>query len=229
MKQAIQTRESYIAAVRQAALAVAVLDATEREMLAGLKMVYGTGHGSGARGVTYHKAWQGNGHSCGGDDCRHEALIEICAFGEESLVQLAGTTIHEMAHALAGVGHGHDKEWSTCCKRLGLRAMKAAGTRYVGAMFVPALRERLAQIPVPVDGAVINWNGRGFTGLAGMVPVRVRPCSAGVGSRGGKSRGPGSGSRLRKWVCGCGVIARVSSDDFRAHCDRCGDPFTRAD
>jgi hypothetical protein len=211
------TRERYIQAVRDAALAVAVLEGPEREMLAGLKMVYGTGYGTGARGITYYNAWQHQGTGCGCEG--HDSLIEICAFAEESLVQLAGTTIHEMGHALAGKGKGHSKDWATACKRLGLRGMKAAGTVYQSAMFVPALRERLAALPVPADGKVIGWNGTAVT--------RARPCSQGVGTRGGKSRGVGSGSRLRKWVCECGVIARVSSDDFRATCGKCVTSFKR--
>jgi len=41
----------------------------------------------------------------------------------------------------------------------------------------------------------------------------------------------GSGSRLRLWVCDCAkpVKVRVSSDDFRAHCDLCNAAFKRAD
>lgn len=34
-------------------------------------------------------------------------------------------------------------------------------------------------------------------------------------------------TRLRKWVCPCGVIARVASDDFQATCNRCDQPFER--
>ena len=33
------------------------------------------------------------------------------------------------------------------------------------------------------------------------------------------------GSRLRKWVCDCGIIARVASDAFVATCGRCGADF----
>lgn len=65
----------------------------------------------------------------------------------------------------------------------------------------------------------------GANGSAGT----VRPCKAGQGSRGGTSRGTGSGSRLRLWECECDkpVKVRVASDDFRATCDVCEQAFTR--
>lgn len=228
--QATMTRERYIAAVRDAALKVAVLEPEERARLASYKMVYGTGYGTGARGVTYFAAWNKGGKALAPAAVDPaEPLIEICAFAEESLVQLAGTTIHEMAHALAGPGVGHAKGWITACKRLGLRGMKAAGTTYQSAMFVPALRELLAAIPEPTDGRVISWNAGGIVpGSGNAMMTRTRPCSAGIGVRGGRSRGPGSGSRLRKFVCDCGVIVRASRDTLSAHCDLCGSAFNRA-
>jgi hypothetical protein len=36
-------------------------------------------------------------------------------------------------------------------------------------------------------------------------------------------------SRLRKWVCPCGVIARVASDSFQAECLKCADVFGKVD
>jgi hypothetical protein len=203
------THEEFIQKVRT--LAVERLPEAERERLLTAKLVYGKGV-AGLRGITCYGAWN-NGKQ--GDD-----FIEVCAQGEESPTQLAGTTIHEMGHCLAGPGTGHGPEWKAACERLGLRRPRAQGHQYLMAGFDPAIRRGLAALTKPLDGAP------GFTGIPGAL-FRLRPCSMGYGTRGGKSRGPGSGSRLRKWVCDCGIIARVSSDDFQAHCDRCGSAFKR--
>lgn len=228
----MQTRETYIQSVRAAVLAAAPdLTDAERDALAALKMVYGSGAGTGARGVTYFGVWQQApakplAPHVHGPECHHTgALIEICAFAEESVTQLCGTVVHELAHALAGHQAAHGKDWKAACIRLGLRTAKAAGTKYRPAMFAPRLRDALVAIPLPTDGkALIPW---GAAPPAAM--PTTRPCSHGRGSRGGRSRGPGSGSRLRKWVCDCGVIARVASDDFQATCGKCGSAFKRAD
>jgi hypothetical protein len=55
--------------------------------------------------------------------------------------------------------------------------------------------------------------------------TKVGPCTAGTGTRGGTSRGPGSGSRMRKYVSGCGQIVRAATDDLHATCDCCQTPF----
>lgn len=83
------------------------------------KLCYGAGQ-PGLRGVTYYSVWQ-NGEP------EPIPFVEICAFGEEDDVQLAGTTIHELAHVLAGSAAGHGKDWRRACERLGLRRAKAAG------------------------------------------------------------------------------------------------------
>lgn len=210
----MRTHEQFIHDVRAAA--VARLNEEDRRLVMDVKLVYGAGYKTGARGVTFHKVWQ-NGH-------KHD-LCEICAFGEDSIIQVAGTTIHELAHALAGVGAGHSKAWVEACAKLGLRFVRAAGTRYSLACFTPDVRMALAGMKLPTDG------GPGaLLGLSpNVAPVsQGRPCSAGVGTRGGKSRGVGSGSRLRKFVCSCGVIVRASRDVLNATCNDCGSAFNRA-
>lgn len=226
------THLEYVQAVRD--IVVTRLNAEEQATIARATLVYGAGSGTNARGLTFYGAW-----TCASGKCEHQGgehgtpparadLVEICAFGEDSLVQLAGTTIHELAHVLAGVGHGHDKAWAAACVKLGLRRCKAAGTHYVPALFSPDIRERIAALPAPSDGSPRSLVNLGFVAIPLNLQGKIgaRGCTAGQGARGGKSHGKGSG-RMRKYVCGCEhpVIVRVARDDFAAHCDHCGEPF----
>ena len=178
------------------------------------------GHGQpGLRGVTYYGRW------LPGDGSEPIPFVEICASGEENDIQLAGTTIHELAHVLAGPAAGHGKAWKDACELLGLRRPKAAGNVYRMAQFAPDVRFAIANLRSPTDGKPV-----GLHALLGRA-VKPKACPLGIGTRGGKSRGVGSGSRLRKYVCECSpkpVIVRVASDDFRAHCDICGAAFKQS-
>lgn len=208
------THQEYIQAV--ADLALNRLPEDERSN-AEARITYGAGQ-KGLRGVTYYGAWQ-NGHP---DPI---PFVEVCAFGEESPIQLAGTTIHELGHVLAGFSAGHGKGWKEACERLGLRRCKAAGNRYMLAQFDPELRQAIAKLTSPTDGEPVGAHHR--NGQA----VKLKPCPMGVGTRGGKTRGKGSGSRLRKYVCECEpkpVVVRVASDSFSAHCDHCQSAFKQA-
>lgn len=206
--------EQFIHAVRDAAIGyLAATDSDAAERVSRAKVVYGVG-APHLRGVTIYSRWKPNG-----DDTAHP-IVEICAFGEESLLQVAGTTIHELGHVLADHGAGHNKQWKQACEKLGLRCIRAAGTRYTWAMFAPAIRARLAELGV-TDGAPVNGVMAGMTRKPG-------PCTAGIGTRGGKSRGVGSGSRLRKYVADCGQIVRASTDTLDATCNCCQSAFIRA-
>src|SRR5438046_3030724 len=120
------THENYIHAVRD--IAAALIPDAERAVLYETKLVYGAGS-SNTRGVTYYKCWR-NGHPTDS-----HPFVEICAFGESDPVQIAGTTIHELGHVLAGMGTGHGSDWKAACERLGLRQFQAAGTSYSMANF----------------------------------------------------------------------------------------------
>lgn len=211
--------EDFIKQVRDI-VAAHVSDAAVRNRLMGAKLVYGIGDGS-YRGICYYGAWH-NGNPTASE------LVEVAATGEESPVQLAGTTIHELAHVIAGPGAGHGREWQKACDFLGLRKAKAAGTRYSFAHFAPRIRAEIAKLSTLTDGKPVFGGEHRFLGLP---PMNLRPCPLGVGTRGGKSRGKGSGSRLRKFVCGCEkpVIARVAAEEFNATCNHCGEQFHRAD
>lgn len=213
MRQQQMTHENFIHAVR--AIAVTRLqNADERRVVEETKLIYGIGE-TGLRGVTHYDCWK-NGHT--------HHLAEICAFGEDSWVQVAGTTLHELAHTITR-GAGHGKPWAEACERLGLRFVRAAGTKYSLACFAPDVRDGLARINKPEDGQPQASRGRFI--IPGQAP-KVRPCSAGIGTKGGKSRGIGSGSRLRKYTCDCGQIIRASTDDLAAVHSPCGSTFKRA-
>lgn len=209
------TREAFVHAVRDAVVATAPINADQRAAIVSAKLVYGAGDG-GYRGICYYGAWEndGNGH----------AFVEIAATGEENACQLAGTTVHELGHVIAGPRAGHGPEWRKACALLGLNDAQATGHVYTMDGFRPELRNAVMALGEPNDGKP------SFGALTGPVAPRIRkmkPCPMGRGTRGGKSHGNGSGSRLRLWECGCAspVKVRVASDDFKAHCDTCGQPF----
>lgn len=208
MRQAKQqplTHEKFIQAVRDI-VAARIPEADDREKLKAIKLTYGV-HPA-VRGVTYYNQWKcEKGGECSVD------FATISAMGQESVAQLAGTTIHELGHVLTGPGHGHDKDWQHACHRLGLRVVKAAGTHYTMAGFDPDVRFALAALGEPNDGRPQFLNGLLTRRLGNNgQPTQMPGCTHGVGSRGGKSRGAGSGSRLRKCQCPtCGYVARVAA------------------
>lgn len=214
------THERFIHAVRDI-VASRLPESADREHLQRVKLTYGAGDRN-VRGVTYYNAWRPNHGSHGCVD-----FAAINARHQEGLVQLAGTTIHELGHVLAGAGSGHSETWKDACYRLGLRRIKAAGTHYQWAMFAPDVRAAIISLGSPDDGMPAF-------GLAGMLgpqgaPLRGLPvCTHGVGSRGGKSRGAGSGSRMRKYTCQCGQIVRAATDTLNATHNDCGSAFTLA-
>ena len=207
----MHTHENYIHAV--AGLAIARLETpADQARLNAAKLVYGAGN-AGRRGVTYYQAWK-NGHT------QAEPFVEICAMGESDYVQVAGTTIHELAHVLAGYEAGHGKDWKAACWLLGLRFCRAAGQSYHWSAFSPDIRNAIAAMAAPDDGAPsTNITIRGKL----IARPKPKPCSMGIGPRGGKSRGAGSGSRLIKVGCeSCGYVARVTqkwiADPGPPHC-----------
>lgn len=213
-KNITTTHEVFIHGVRDLVLQYADLKPEQAERLANTKLVYGVGNGR-YRGITYYSAWT---HQSQPVD-----IVEIAATAEESWVQLAGTTIHELAHVLGGHTAGHGTGWKDAAVELGFsKRPLAAGQVYCLAMIRPALRIAIARLAASLA------DGSPAFGLhiPGLSVGTVRPCSAGRGVKGGKSTGSGSG-RLRLWECECDrpVKVRIASDDFQAHCDRCDAAF----
>ncbi len=215
------THEQFIAQV--AALATSRLTPAEFELTRAIKLVYGAGN-AGLRGVTYYNRWSGV------DAKKPVPFVEVCAFGQSSIVQLAGTTIHELGHVLED-GAGHSQVWKDACGRMGLRRIMAAGTAYKWSMFEASLREAICALPVPDDGepVVDLWMGGGAgQGGLGFSLKALKPCTQGVGTRGGMSRGKGSGSRMLLYHCGCvpPVKIRAARPDLACTCDLCREGFT---
>lgn len=216
------SHEQYIHAIRDI-VAKYQPDAATRDKLLGVKLVYGIGAGH-YRGICYYGAWQ-NGHTTD--------FLEIAATGEESPTQLAGTTIHELGHVIAGNGAGHGSQWKAACESLGLTVTSAGGQHYEPEHFAPHIWEDIAKL-APSDGTPIF--GKAATGFIGLRPAVLKPCPLGIGTRGGKSRGIGSGSRMRKYVCACinpktglPIPVRRACDKWDATCNECGRKLTRAD
>lgn len=181
------------------------------------RVTYGAGQPS-LRGVTYYGRWL----TAEGEQI---PFVEICSFGEESPVQLAGTTLHEMGHVLAGFGAGHSGAWKAACERLGLVGIKAAGTDYTLDMFTDDIRAGVVRLIERLELA------KPSNGLQGFPHAKPRPCPMGIGTKGGKSRGAGSGSRLRKFVCQCEppLIIRASRDEAHCTCSICKAEYERAE
>lgn len=207
------THEEYIHEVRKIALLGATPD--EREKLNAAKLVYGLGTGA-YRGRCSHGTW-----TEAKTNERH-AIVEIAASAEESPLQLAGTTLHELGHVLAP--GGHHAAWRRTCERLGLCNVKATGQVYDADAFAPAVFAAITRLSVPIDGIPAFCNASGS-----VQRPPSRSCTSGIGTRGGTSRGVGSGSRLRLFVCACNppVKARVSHDAFHATCEICKTAFKR--
>ena len=209
------THEEFLATIRDTV--AGPLDSALGDALRAVKLVYGVGK-LGTRGTTVFDAWV-NGHPGAVD------VVEIAAIAEESPLQLAGTVVHELAHVLAGHPAGHGPGWKDMARFLGLSRPQAAGQSYQDSDLDTHI---LAVVTTArLDDGKPKFVGAVTSGVRMSTPPGPRPCTAGIGTRGGTSRGPGSG-RLRKWVCGCRTpVARVAADDWDVTCNRCRQVFVR--
>ena len=189
------------------------------------KLTYGAGGDKGLRGITYYAAWGRAGQE------HPSALGGVCATGEESIVQLAGTTVHELAHVASGPTAGHGISWKDSCRLLGLTTALASGQDYLPTHFDPQLWERIVALGQPQDGNPLlsRVEGLPFVGVPGGKGGKAAPCPLGIGTKGGTSRGKGSGSRMRLYHCQCQPVVkvRVASDELDAMCNRCKAMFQR--
>lgn len=212
--------------VERAYLAGAISD-DERSLLYSTKVVYGVGR-PGVRGTCYYDTWTT-------PDGAKVPLVEVGSLSQENFVQLACTLVHELAHVLAGAKAGHSKDWKDVTKRLGFKRALKVGDRYQLSMLASDIRTYVYDLAKQVaDGNPETWLA--LLGGSQRI-VTPRPCSAGLGTKGGKSSGRGSGSRLRLYECACKSHdgrdgpwkVRVASDHFQATCDDCKFPFMKVE
>lgn len=93
------------------------------------------------------------------DSQHHELTLSRPLISLYAPEQVTQTVLHEIAHALAGSGHGHDRKWRTIARRIG----------YSGGRCLPADAPQ-------VDGPWVGTCPAGHTTTAHRRPVRVRSC-----------------------------------------------------
>lgn len=208
------THEQYIQKVAKIAMGRKLLTDKDKSILTQVKLCYGAGV-DGVRGVTYYDRWNRPDGTA--------PFVELSAFVQESIVQLVGTTIHELGHCIAK-GDGHGKGWHEACERLGLSGIRAAGTEYDWHMLSTDIRAKIQSLPEPNEGRALS--GPALFGMP-VPTIKSRPCGAGYGTQGGRSRGAGSGSRLRLFECECvpPVKVRASRQFLNATCNCCDHLF----
>ena len=147
------------------------------------------------------------------------------------------------------VGRTHTKAIGDCCK--GFRDTSTTGEEFIITLNPAILNDPFQTLHVVLHEMIHqadrlkSGHRRRFVVLAKRVGL-VRPWTSTTPGPELKQRlyailqklGPmpkgfgnyerkAAGTRLRKWVCECGVIARVASDDFQATCRRCNSAFLR--
>ena len=202
----VVTHEDYLAAV---ATAVCEQYPATAASLSEVELVFGTG--PRRRGlVVRHRVW------LGGETAQPLPLVEIAAIGGLTPAATCHMVLHELAHVLAP-GFGHGREWRYAARQVGLmtpRAWPDMGELADWGAISPGIRERLQAIAEPTERAPAEF----------WEDWHRRPCGAGYGTRGGVSRGEGSGSRYLKVVCqvpGCGYQVRVTRKWLAVGAPRC--------
>jgi len=217
------THEAYIAAIWAIIRKRPALTKEDRAAMDKTRLSYGVNPTGGTRGVTWKDGWN---HNVGGKP-KIGMMICLHADGQESLCQLAGTTLHEAAHVIAGLDCGHDGVWKSACARVGLPAA-VNGTAYSWDKFDPAVAKAIQRLKAPNDG----WPVLDEETKQAFAAGKVKPCGAGHGTRGGTSRGKGAGSRHYRYICEhkapCALPPKINCgfQTLQADCRVCKQPYT---
>ena len=202
----VVTHEDYLAAV---ATAVCEQFPATAASLSEVQLVFGTGPRRRALAIR-QRVWNG------GEADTPLPLVEIAAIGALAPAETCHVVLHELAHVLAP-GFGHGRVWRYAARQVGLlnpRAWPDMGELADWNAIAPAIRARLQAIPAPTERAPADF----------YEDWHRRPCGAGYGTRGGTSRGEGSGSRYLKVVCqvpGCGYQVRITGKWLALGAPRC--------
>lgn len=205
------SRKGYLLYVKEVIVSLSVgLNEAELTKLRGTELLYGAGN-SGLYGQCLYDKWIRDGI---------QDVIEVSAFCAGTPVEMWCTVAHELSHVGAR-GKGHDAVWKAFARKLGMQNPRAAGPARIEDLDADLVAV-LKQIPLPTDGEPICDEP------GGVAEKTRKSCTAGIGTREGKTRGPGSG-RLRLWICDCDrpKKVRIASDDFHARCLICFSLFRR--
>jgi len=221
-----KTHDAYIADVARLACRHPGASEDDRNAIRQVRLAYGDGQ-AGVMGITRFNLWKG-------PDGQRRHWCAVCATCQpEGSYLIAETVLHELGHAIAGPMGAHGPIWRSACERLGLIDAKATYAHGDKPVFSAWMAAQLAKLKEPTEGRpahTVSGNAIGPPGSPALPPIR--PCGAGIGTKGGKSRGPGSGTRNALHVCGgckppVKVRAAISKRPLSATCDHCKTSFSR--
>lgn len=232
---AVITHEAYLSALAAVLASSDALTDQDRAAIASARVTYGWGE-RGTRGIAVKGYWQ----NAKGD---RGHLVGLNCGWQRSTLELVETLAHELGHVIDNLEHGHGAEWKAACARLGFPGARAVDTKGDGSLswewFTPEMAAALQAVPMPNDGSPLDPSKRPIDPTTGKpapvwstdgpsaIPDKPRPCGAGWGRQGGKSRGKGSGTRNHLWECSCAkpFKIRCARMDLEATCGACGHAF----
>lgn len=166
---------------------------------------------------------------CWADSVSRDATREIFTTPAcDNAADLLFILTHELAHAALPSGAGHGRTWRRIVDAFGM--IHGDGGTYIGnggpkfLAFIQPIMHALGPFP----HAAMSIGGRGWSGFDGW--PGLGGFGAGKGGCGGSRTKPKAKqtTRLRLWECACQpkpVKVRVAADEFKAHCDCCGEAF----